>query len=101
MITAPVTALGTAAIKASIDFESSFASVRKTVEASEEEFAELAAASKEMSTQVAASTSEINTVMATGGQLGIANEHLREFTKVMIDLGNSCEDLKMCIRDRC
>ena len=93
MITAPVTALGTAAIKASIDFESSFAGVRKTVDATEEEFAELAAASKEMSTQVAASTDEINTVMATGGQLGIANEHLREFTKVMIDLGNSCEDL--------
>lgn len=93
MITAPVTALGTAAIKASIDFESSFAGVRKTVDATEEEFAELAAASKEMSTQVAASTDEINAVMATGGQLGIANEHLREFTKVMIDLGNSCEDL--------
>lgn len=93
MITAPVTALGTAAIKASIDFESSFASVRKTVDATEEEFAELAAASKEMSTQVAAGTDEINAVMATGGQLGIQNEHLREFTKVMIDLGNSCEDL--------
>ena len=87
MITAPVTGLGTAALKASIDFESSFAGVRKTVDATEEEFAELAAASKEMSTQVAAGTDVINAVMATGGQLGIANEHLREFTKVMIDLG--------------
>ncbi len=93
IVSTPITALGTAAIKASIDFESSFASVRKTVDATEEEFASLAASSKEMSTQIAASTDEINEVMATGGQLGIANEHLTEFTRVMIDLGNSCEDL--------
>ena len=92
-VTTPIVGLGTAAVKASIDFESSFASVRKTVDATEEEFAMLAQQSKEMSTQVAASTSTINEVMATGGQLGIANEHLQEFTKVMIDLGNSCEDL--------
>lgn len=92
-ITTPITALGTLAMKTSIDFESSFAGVRKTVEATEEEFAQLAQVSKEMSTQVAASTDEINTVMATGGQLGIANEHLAEFTRVMIDLGNCCEDL--------
>lgn len=92
-MTTPVVALGTAAIKASIDFESSFAGVRKTVDATEAEFASLAASSKKMSTQIAASTSEINEVMATGGQLGIANEYLTDFTRVMIDLGNSCEDL--------
>lgn len=92
-ISTPIAALGATAIKSSIDFESSFASVRKTVDATEEEFAMLADTSKQMSTQIAASTSEINEVMATGGQLGIANEHLAEFTRVMIDLGNSCEDL--------
>ncbi len=92
-MTTPIVALGAASIKASIDFESSFASVRKTVDATEQEFDSLAAASKRMSTQIAASTNEINAVMATGGQLGIANEHLTEFTRVMIDLGNSCEDL--------
>ena len=92
-ITTPVVALGTAAIKASLDFESSFAGVRKTVDATEAEFASLAASSRKMSTQIASSTSEINEVMATGGQLGIANEYLTDFTRVMIDLGNSCEDL--------
>ena len=76
LITTPIVALGTTAVKASLDFESSFASVRKTVDATEEEFGRLAASSKEMSTKVVASTSEINEVMATGGQLGIANEHL-------------------------
>lgn len=92
-VTTPLVTLGTAAVKASIDFEDSFASVRKTVEATEEDFERLAAASKQMSTEVAASTSEINEVMATGGQLGVSADGLAEFTRVMIDLGNSCEDL--------
>lgn len=93
VMTTPILTLGTAAVKASIDFESSFASVRKTVDATEGEFDALAASSKQMSTQIAASTGEINEVMATGGQLGIANEHLVAFTRTMIDMGNSCEDL--------
>ncbi len=46
-----------------------------------------------MSTQIASSTDEINQIMATGGQMGIANEHLVAFTRTMIDLGNSCENL--------
>lgn len=92
-LTTPIVALGAAAIKSSIDFESSFASVRKTVDATEAQFEQLAATSKKMSTQVAAGTDEINEVMASGGQLGVATEHLSDFTRVMIDLGNSCEDL--------
>ena len=50
-------------LKASLDFESSFAGVRKTVEATEAEFESLTASSKKMSTQIAASTTEINDVM--------------------------------------
>lgn len=93
VVSAPIAALGIGAVKASLDFESSFAGVRKTVDATDGQFEQLAAASKKMSTEIATSTDEINAVMATGGQLGIANEHLTEFTRVMIDLGNSCEDL--------
>ena len=92
-LTTPIAALGTAAVKASIDFESSFTSVRKTVDATEAQFDQLATTSKQMSTEVAAGTDEINEVMAAGGQLGVATEHLSDFTRVMIDLGNSCEDL--------
>ncbi len=92
-VSAPIVALGTAAVKASIDFEEFFTGVRKTVDATEEEYASLADASKRMSTQIATSTDEINEVMATGGQLGIANAYLVDFTRTMIDLGNSCEDL--------
>ena len=92
-LTTPIVALGTAAVKSSIDFESSFTSVRKTVDATEAQFDQLAATSKKMSTEVAAGTDEINEVMASGGQLGVATEHLSDFTRVMVDLGNSCEDL--------
>lgn len=93
VMTTPILGLGATAVKASIGFESSFASVRKTVDATEAEFDQLAATSKHMSTEVAAGTDEINEVMAAGGQLGVATEHLSDFTHVMIDLGNSCEDL--------
>ena len=88
-VTPSILAMGTAAVRASLDFESSFTSVRKTVDATESEFDALASASKTMSTQVAASTSQINEVMATAGQLGIANDYLVNFTRTMIDLGNS------------
>ena len=93
LVSKKIFSLGKEVVNASLEFESSFASVRKTVNATEEEFADLQQASKQMSTEIAASTSEINEVMATGGQLGVATENLKDFTRVMIDLGNSCEDL--------
>ena len=87
--TVPITALGTAAVKASIDYEYAFADVRKTVDATEEEYNALSDSVKKMSTEVAASAEEIAEVMSIAGQLGIENEHLAEFTRTMIDLGNS------------
>ena len=92
-VTTPIVGLATTAVKASLDFESSFALVRKTVNGTESDFDTLAAASKRMSTEIATSTDEINAVMATGGQLGIATEHIEEFARVMIDLSNASTDL--------
>lgn len=88
-LSVPIAALGTAAVKASIDFESAFTGVRKTVDATEEEYAELADEIKRMSTEVATSTTDIAAVMENAGQLGIRNENLVGFTRTMIDLGNS------------
>lgn len=90
-LTTPIAALGTVAIKSSISFESAFASVRKTVDATEEEFEGLSAEVKQMSTEVATSADDIAEVMAVAGQLGIATEHLAEFTRTMVDLGNSTD----------
>lgn len=91
MVTAPVMALGATAIKSSIEFESAFTGVRKTVDASEAEFSRLEDTVKRMSTEIATDTTEIANVMATAGQLGIRNDALEDFTRVMIDLGNSTD----------
>ena len=93
VLTTPIVALGKKIVQSTLDFEDSFALVRKTVDATEEQFNQLAEASKRMSTQVAMSTTEINQVMATGGQLGIATENIEDFARVMIDLSKASTDL--------
>ena len=90
-VTTPLLALGAAAIKSSLSFESAFTSVRKTVKATEDEFAYLSNRVKAMSTELATSTTDIAETMAVAGQLGIETAHLDEFTKIMIDLGNSTD----------
>ena len=90
-VTTPILALGTAAVKASVEYESAFASVRKTVDATEAEYEELSDSVKQMSTEVATSASEIAEVMANAGQLGIGKDYLVDFTRTMIDLGNSTD----------
>lgn len=92
-ITTPLMGIATASVNAEIQFEKTFATVRKTVRGTEEDYARLEAASKKMSTQLAAGTDEINAVMSTAGQLGIETETIEAFTKTMIDLGNSTTDL--------
>jgi TP901 family phage tail tape measure protein len=92
-ITTPLLGIATASVNAEIQFKKTFATVRKTVRGTGEDYARLEAASKKMSTQLAAGTDEINAVMSTAGQLGIATENIESFTKTMIDLGNSTTDL--------
>jgi len=77
------------AVKTAIDFESSFASVRKTVDASEAEFADLEKGIREMSKELPASASAIAEVAGMAGQLGVSKDNLLDFTRVMIDLGES------------
>ncbi len=88
-ITAPLVGVGAIALKSSIDFESAFAGVRKTVDASEEEFARLRKGILDMSKEIPSSAAEIAGVAEIAGQLGISNEGLLKFTRIMVDLGNS------------
>lgn len=89
MITVPVLGAGAAIIKASIDYESAFAGVRKTVDATEQEYQVLSKGIRELSKELPASASAIAEVTEAAGQLGIKNENLLDFTKTMIDLGES------------
>lgn len=88
-VTAPIVAFGTLAAKASVDFESAFAGVRKTVDATEEEFAELESGIRNMSKEMPAAATEIAAVAEAAGQLGIAKENILDFTEVMIGLGEA------------
>ncbi|GHU48761.1 hypothetical protein FACS1894127_0110 [Clostridia bacterium] len=75
--------------KAAIDFESAFAGVQKTVDATDTEFAELRQGILDMSKEVPSSANAIASVTEAAGQLGIKKENILEFTRTMIDLGES------------
>lgn len=86
---AAITAAAVASIAVGSDFESAFAGVKKTVDATEEGYAMLRQNILDMSKEIPSSASEIANVMEIAGQLGIATDSLTEFTKVMINLGVS------------
>src|SRR5690606_33910633 len=86
-LTLPLAAAGGGALKASIDFESAFAGVRKTVDASEEEFQALSEGSRQMAREIPQSATAIAGIAEAAGQLGIQTEHILTFTRTMADLG--------------
>jgi len=88
-VTAPIAGIGVAATKAAIDFESAFAGVRKTVDATEEEFAQLEQGIRDMSKRMPASATDIAAVAEAAGQLGIQTENILKFTETMIGLGEA------------
>ena len=92
-VTTPIVGLGTAAAKASIDYESAFAGVRKTVNATGEDaeafFESLSDSVIQMSKELATGANDIADVMAIAGQLGIENDELVAFTDTIVRLGMS------------
>ncbi|QJD87904.1 phage tail tape measure protein [Cohnella herbarum] len=87
LVTAPLVGLGALAIKSSIEFESAFAGVRKTVDATEEELQGFRKGILDMSKEIPAAATEIAAVAEAAGQLGIKNEAILGFTRTMVDLG--------------
>lgn len=95
-VTAPVLAMGAAAAKAAIDFESAFAGVKKTLNTNgldatqtQAEYARLSDGIRQLAQEIPAAATEIAGVAEAAGQLGIQRANVLGFTKVMIDLGNS------------
>lgn len=86
-LTLPLVGLATGAAKAAIDFESSFAGVRKTVEATEPEFKALAQAFRDLSKEIPINVNELNKIGEAAGALGIPKQEILSFTKTIALLG--------------
>ena len=88
-VSAAVTAVGVAGVNAASDWETAFTGVKKTVDATDEEYNDLAKGIQEMATETASSMEDIAGVMEVAGQLGVAKENLLDFTKIMVELGDT------------
>lgn len=75
------------AVKTSIDFESAFIGVRKTVELTEEGFGKLEQNFKDLSTTIPLTFRELSGIGEIAGQLGVSGvENLTKFTKTIADI---------------
>ncbi len=86
--TAMAAGLGVA-VKAAMDWESAWAGVKKTVDGTPQEMAQLEGELRGLAKTLPATHAEIAGVAEAAGQLGVSREHITEFTKTMIDLGES------------
>lgn len=86
-LTLPILGLGATSVKAAMDFESSFAGIRKTVQATEQQFAGLSRELRELSKTIPVNVNELNKIGEAAGQLGIKTESILGFTEVMAKLG--------------
>lgn len=86
-LTTPLLGIGTAASKAAMDFESAFTSVRKVVDATEDQYTALAQGLQAMSQEIPQSATELAGIMETAAHLGVDQGNLLTFTKVIADLG--------------
>lgn len=89
MVSLPIVAAGALAVKAAVDWESAWAGVTKTVDGTAEQMADLEQGLRDMTKELPASHAEIAAVAEAAGQLGIGVEDVEDFTRVMIDLGET------------
>lgn len=86
-LTLPLVGLAAGAAKLAIDFESSFAGVRKTVNATEPELQQLAMGFRELARTIPVNVNELNRLGEAAGALGIPKEEIIDFSRVMAMLG--------------
>lgn len=88
-VTVPLLAAGIASTKTAVDFESAFAGVKKTVDATDAELAKLEKGIRSMAKEMPTAATEIAGVAEAAGQLGIKTPNILDFTKTMVMLGDS------------
>lgn len=75
--------------KAAMDWQSQFAGVRKTIDDTEEGYAELSDGLRDLAKELPSTHAEIAGVAEAAGQLGVARDDVLGFTATMIDLGET------------
>lgn len=95
-LTAPLALIGGSAIKAASDFESAFAGVKKTFKGFDtnskqgiEVLGALSGAIREMATELPTSAAQIAKVVELGQQFGVPTQHVIDFAKAIVNLGES------------
>lgn len=88
-LTLPIVTAGGAMLGAAISWESAFTGVRKTVNGTEEQMAALKDGILDMSQTLPSSAEAIAQVAENAGQLGIKRDSVLDFSRTMIDLGNT------------
>lgn len=78
--------MGVAAVNAGSDFESAFAGIRKTVDATEQQYSQLEDGIREMARNIPMTAIELSEIGESAGQLGIHTENLEDFIRTMADL---------------
>ncbi len=91
ILSAGVATLAVGAGKSASDFESAFAGVRKTVDATEQEYKQLSDAALNTSLVKPIDAADVALIMELGGQLGVAKDELEEFANVVADLSVSTD----------
>ena len=84
-----LTAITALSVKAASDWESAWAGVTKTVEGTPEQLAEVESGLRGLTSVLPATHDEIAAVAEAAGQLGIETPNVVEFTRTMIDLGET------------
>ena len=88
-VSGAITGIVVPVAKIGMEFESAFTGVRKTIDATEREYTELEKGIISMSKNLPSTAAEIAEVAEAAGQLGIEKESILDFSRVMIDLGES------------
>ncbi len=85
-LTPAITMLGWRAVTAAQDIDSAYRDMRKTVDGTESQFADLRQAAIDFSKTHVTSADQLLNIMAIGGELGIATESLQAFSETVSNL---------------
>lgn len=92
-VTAATAGLGLVALKTSMDYETAFAGVRKTVDMTEEQYASLYAATKELAGTSPVGAEQLFEIEMLGGQLGIVGDATEDAQGTLLDFSRTVSGL--------